>query len=151
MTTGSVPHTHTHRQHTSLYINRNDIPLLNNHLSEWTSPFFVNRSPHDQNHTNVMKEGKNETSKSLLQFPRALKCCFHPILTKINEYFYYSVCRKVANGFRIKDNILIQVGAGGTEPLFTSAHFKARAPLLPYHWLIKSKMTTHSVLMLVCS
>lgn len=30
--------------------------------------------------------------------------------------FYYSVCRKVANGFGIKENILIQLGAGGTQP-----------------------------------
>lgn len=97
-----------------------------------------------------MKEEKNETSKLLLQSARALKCCFHPILTKINVYFYYSMCPEVANGFGIKDNILIQPGAGGTETLFTSTHFKAGAPLLPYHWLIKSKMTTHSVLMLVC-
>lgn len=56
-------------------------------------------------------------SKSLLPFPRALKCCFHSILSKINVYFYYSMCRKVANGFGIKDYIWIQLGAGGTEPL----------------------------------
>lgn len=101
--------------------------------------------------TTAVKEEKKEKSKLLLQSPRALKCCFHPILTKISVYFYYSMCREVANGFGIKDNILIQPGAGGTETLFTSAHFKARAPLLHYHWLIKSKMTTHSVLMLVFS
>lgn len=146
-------HAHNEHSHTSLYINRrNDISSLKNHLSQWTILGFVNRSPHDQNHINALKERKkNETSKLLLQSPRALKCCFHPILTKINVYFYYSVCREVANGFGIKDNILIQPGAGGTETLFTSAHFKPRALLLPYHWLIKSKMTTHSVLMLVCS
>lgn len=92
----------------------------------------------------------HETFKLLLQSPRALKCCFHPIFTKINVYFYYSTCREVANGFGIKDNILIQPGAAGIETLFTLAYFQAGAPLLRYHWLIKSKMTTHSVLMLVC-
>lgn len=60
-------------------------------------------------------------------------------------------CQEVANGFGIKDNILIQKSAGDTDTFFfTSAYSKARPLLLPYHWFIKSKMMTHSPLMPIC-
>lgn len=99
------------------------------------------------------KGQKNETSKLLLEPLRALKCCFHSILTKINVYFYSSECREVANGFGIKDNILIQRPPVAHKPCFwfsVWAHCKATPLVPPYHWLIKSKMMTRSALMPLC-
>lgn len=78
----------------------------------------MDRPSYNQNDINAMKGGGNEITKLLLQSLRALECCFHPILTKINVYFHDRMCREVANGFGIKDNILIRKGAGATDTFF---------------------------------
>lgn len=94
---------------------RNDISSLKNLRFDWAYPVFVRRSSHDQNHNNKMKEENKWNIQITTSISKSFEVLFYPILTKINVYFYCSMCRKVANGFRIKDNILIQKGAGGTE------------------------------------
>lgn len=61
------------------------------------------------------KRGNKWNIQIATSVPKSFEVLFYPILTKIKVYFYCSMCRKVANGFRIKDNILIQKGAAGTE------------------------------------
>lgn len=61
------------------------------------------------------KRGNKWNIQIATSISKSFEVLFYPILTKINVYFYCSMCRKVANGFRIKDNILIQKGAGATE------------------------------------
>lgn len=119
-----------------------DDPAHHEQISLWPEPNQCNK-----------RGRKNETSKLLLEPLRALKCCFHSILTKINVYFYSSECREVANGFGIKDNILIQRPLVAHKPCFwfsVWAHCKATPLVPPYHWLIKSKMMTRSALMPLC-
>lgn len=61
------------------------------------------------------KRGNKWNIQIATSISKSFEVLFYPILTKMNVYFYCSMCWKVANGFRIKDNILIQKGAGGTE------------------------------------
>ena len=61
------------------------------------------------------------------------------------------MCREVANGFGIKDNVVIHLCTGGTYLLFIRAHLKAAGsagPAFASLSLAESKMTTHCPLML---